>query len=423
MHVMVTGAGGYIGERLITTMLDRGWHITVLGRPAIDPTTSAQLRLRRYEWRLGANVPEPSFSTDKSFQHITAIVHLAHDWAGGTGAIDEKNVRDTCKLLNTSRAHGVRRFVFISSLSARPDALNRYGRTKAAIEDCLTGPGEVAARVGLVYGGRRRSMYATLCRITDVSPIIPILDADQAVQPIHIDDVCAGIIALVERPALTRKIYGLGDPHPVTFGDFLRALARHRRGRRLRLIPISRRAALFLADLTARVTFLPKIDRERILGLGGIRVRDTMGDIEELGIAIRPLDEGLAAETLRRRLCAEARTLLHYSLGGEPHLSTVKLYVRSLEQLGTRQAISIPALVARYPSMLRFADPHGTMLASDLDRRLGMAMRIAEASLENPALFHLGQAGPTLAALRLLRTLTAEILLWPLRRVRRRRCR
>lgn len=422
MHVMVTGAAGYIGERLIATMLGRGWHITVLGRAAIDPAAAPRLRL--YEWRLGANVPEPAFSAEKSFQNVDAVVHLAHDWSGGTGAVDEKNVRDTCKLLNGSRAHGVRRFVFISSLSARPDALNRYGRTKAAIEDCLSGPGEVAARVGLVYGGRPRSMYATLCRITDISPVIPMIGADQAVQPMHIDDVCAGIIALVERPDLTRKIYGLGDPHPVTFGDFLRALARHRRGRRLRLIPISRRAALFLADITAGVPFLPKIDRERILGLGGIRVRDTAGEIAELGITIRPLDDGLAAETLRRRLCTEARTLLHYALGGKPRLSTVKLYVRSLERLGIRRAISLPPLATRYPSVLRLVDPHGTMLASDLDRRLGMAMRIAEASLEDPVLFQLNhRAAPTLAALRLLRTLTAEILLWPLRRILRWRCR
>jgi NADH dehydrogenase len=261
-RILVTGAHGYIGARLTEKLREAGHDVVTL-----------------CNWRLGEAV------TFNPAPH--AIIHLAHDWKN-----DDANLRGTALLLSASRSAGVKRLVLASSVAARPDALNRYGRVKAAIEATLTGPGEVAARIGMVYGGEPRAQWGMLTRLAKL-PILPMLYPGAQVQPIHLDDLVEGLMRLATRERLEGRSYTLAGA-PVAFGEFLRRLGRIRFGRAPLLIPIPSGLALALVDLAARVPGLPKVDRERILGLAGIRTQDSAGALAELSLRLRPLEEGLA---------------------------------------------------------------------------------------------------------------------------------
>ena len=74
-------------------------------------------------------------SLDRAVQGMEAIVHLAC----ATGVADEAqarrvNVDGTRALLAVARQHGVRRFVFVSTVSATRERLGPYGRTKKECE-------------------------------------------------------------------------------------------------------------------------------------------------------------------------------------------------------------------------------------------------------------------------------------------------
>ena len=112
------------------------------------------------------------------------------------GSIYSANFDGTSALLQACRAAGLGRFVFVSSQSARPDAANVYGRVKWRIEQVLAGDREVSARVGLVYGGPPRAMFGLLSRLTARLPVLPMIDPWREVQPIHIDEVCEGLLRL-----------------------------------------------------------------------------------------------------------------------------------------------------------------------------------------------------------------------------------
>src|ERR1700720_3071095 len=133
------------------------------------------------------------------------------------------NLEGTRALLRASRALGLKRFVFVSSQSARADAANIYGRVKWRIEQELVSPGEVAARVGLVYGGGPLGMFGLLTRLAARAPILPMVDPWRGVQPIHIDEVCLGLLRLVESDEV--GWVGVASPESVPFGSFLRILA------------------------------------------------------------------------------------------------------------------------------------------------------------------------------------------------------
>jgi hypothetical protein len=132
----------------------------------------------------------------------------------------------------------------------------------------------------------------------------------------------------------------------------------------------------------------PTVDRERILGLAGLRVRETANDLAVLNLQLRPAEEGLAQPFRRQRLIREARILLHYCAGGPVKAATIRHYVRDLERLGEGKPLRLPGWAYRFPALVRLLDaiaPRESLLRS----RLGIAAHVAEAGLEPPGRFHM----------------------------------
>jgi NADH dehydrogenase len=399
-HLIITGGTGYIGQRLVEMARRDGRKITLLAR--------------RDGWKLGDALPPGSF--DAALPADTqAIIHLAHDWknAGGENSNTNLNRAGTRPLAEAARAAGAR-FVFVSSQSARPGAANIYGRTKWEIEQELTGPREVSARVGLVYGGPRRAQYGLLCRLVGIAPVLPMVDPWRQVQPIHLDEVCAGLLLLADNE-MTGWV-GLAGPEPLAFGQFLKALARVLHGKALPIVPIPLRLALLACDATAKIPFLPTVDRERVLGLAGFQPMDCAAQLRALGLEVRPVAAGLAGEPMARRVrLGEARAGLTFVLGRPPGLDLLRRAVRAIEAAEAPAGPVLPPAARAMPFLLHAIEPIGD--GSALKRRLDLLAALAEASPDGEAaLWRQGKSrGSRLGRIAL--RLAGEVLLLPFRLV------
>ena len=294
LHLIITGATGYIGACLAATAIARGHTLTLIVRT--PESEHNKPGVRQFRWALGEPPPAEAFTQNGKFGSVDVLIHLAHKWESARPENEDENLTGTAMLVDAARRAGVPRIIFGSTVSARQDALNRYGRVKWTTEQLFHQPSEVLARIGFVYGGKETGQWGVLSNMVRKLPMLPVPGARTLVQPIYIDDVCSGLLALAEKPTLKKSTYGLAAPDPMAFSQFLRQVARQCHGRKIFILPVPIWLALLGTRLTGLLPFIPTVDRERVLGVAGIQTMETAADHAELGVPADDLVGNLVTE-------------------------------------------------------------------------------------------------------------------------------
>lgn len=377
MKLLITGATGYIGQRVSTLAAARG-HEVIYATRQPGPASSAWLP---YDLR----GPAPACPAG-----IQALIHLAADTSTGTDAGVDDEVSAAQALIQCAQ-QGSARFIFISSQTAEAMAPSIYGRTKWRIEQHVLAAGGTVIRPGQVYGGPERGLFGLLSGLVRRSPFIPILMPAPCVQPIHVDDLAASILAVAERDDLHAEVLNLGAVRPIAFGHFLRSIATHRvRATRLPIpLPVP---LLRLLRWSLGRSLSTKLGLERIFSLIHLPPMASERSLQKLGIQLRPLAHGMhrSGHGQRRGLLQEAAVLLHYLLKSPPHSSLVSRYARALERAGKTRPVIHSRLMMGWPILLTLLDTPSVLRKPDgqeLAWRLQVALAIAEASPQGAQVF------------------------------------
>ena len=374
-RLLITGASGYIGKRLCAMARAEGHQVVALGRATPGEG------LTFFSWSLGEPVPGAALAG------ADALIHLAHSWATDAKGGD-LNQAASESLAREALAAGVPRFVFASTNSARPGALNAYGRAKYAIEGrlaALPGVGDrlVSARIALVYGGPPSGQYAMMRKITALTPVLPMLGLDRQVQPIHLDEVCHGLLTLALRRELTDPFYVIGG-EPISFARWLKILRKVQTGGGLVLIPLPLKLMLLACDI---FPFLPK---ERVLGLAAAEPMDSRESLKALNIV--PADP---LARLQQEEAAtdggEARALLRY-LGAMPTATMERDLSAGLERAGL-SPLGLSPLLLKRPGLIALVEPPANRQANHLAQALHLASQVIEAQGVTQKRPHLVAAG------------------------------
>jgi nucleoside-diphosphate-sugar epimerase len=265
--VAITGASGYVGSAIARCFRVHGWQVLGLGRRA-SPPGNANLRGGGGEQRgleggrapIGAEAaarrapirthapPAPaanvsydlaSASLSINWTGIDALVHCAWDfrltrWAD----IERINIRGSIRLMEAAREAGVRRGVFISSLSCFEGCRSLYGKGKLAVEREAARMGFAVVRPGLVYGERPGGMMGALEAAVKASPVVPLIgDGSYPQYPVHEEDLAELVFTLCQRENPAPEPVAAANGEAIPFRELLRRLAA-RHGRKPIFVPV-----------------------------------------------------------------------------------------------------------------------------------------------------------------------------------------
>ncbi len=231
--ILVIGASGYIGSRLVPLLLGRGFAVRVLTRD--------ESRIRRRAW---AEAVEPfqgdlrdATTLPPAFSGCNAIYYLAHSMERGEKdfvTAERDAARNVAIAATRSR---VRRIIYLGALGTASDgrrngghALSHHLASRHAVGDALrSGTAAVTELQASVIIGTGSASFELIRRITERVPLLigpPWLG--NKVQPIAIRDVLSYLVGCLDEPRTTGRVFGIGGPETLTYGGLLRAYARVR---------------------------------------------------------------------------------------------------------------------------------------------------------------------------------------------------
>ncbi len=277
MTVLVTGASGFIGRRLVRACSERDEPVIAMSRshPVTNLTGSRSCVF------VQADIGDP-YSLHGLASGVHLVVHLAGyahaedaNDASAQATHERVTVEGTRNLLAEAQRAGVRRFVFASSVKAageggevcvdetspsRPETA--YGRVKRVAEELIleagarTGMHVSILRLPLVYGPGNKGYLPRMIAAIARGRFPPLPETHNRRSMVHVDDAVQALLLAAERPEANSKIYYVTDGRDYStraLYDLVRAALGLRPARYH--VPLALlRAGAWIGDLVGKIT-------------------------------------------------------------------------------------------------------------------------------------------------------------------------
>lgn len=236
MLLLVTGATGYIGGRLVPELLAAGHRVRCLARtPA---------KLDDAPWRDDVEVVEGDLSDPASvagaMEGVDGCYFLVHSMGGEDDfAARDREVAATFR--DAAAAAGVQRIVYLGGLGADDDpTLSPHLASRHEVGRVLAdGPVPVTELRAAVIIGSGSASFEMLRSLVEVLPVMVTPKwVGNRCQPTAISDVLTYLVRVVDSPAAAGRVLEVGGPDVVTYAEMMRTYARAAGLRPRVLVPI-----------------------------------------------------------------------------------------------------------------------------------------------------------------------------------------
>ena len=289
--LLLTGATGSIGSRLLPLLLESGEEVRCLVR---EPR---RLGARRVDVQIAlgdlGEMSDP-YLVRQALRGVDTVIHLAATIRDQPPKrIEELNGLATLRLLRAAERSGVRRFVFFSALDAHAAQRTRFFRAKWLAERAVDSS-PLATTVfapSIVYD--HSDPWITLLRRFSFLPVLPVSGEGEAeFQPIWAADVARCVVASLATE--TQPRYELAGPDTITY-DQMSDLVSRIAGRPRPLVhlplPIVRAGLLAMRSVFGEAVFATWEEAE-LMEVSMVSERGT-ADVQALGVEPRRMSDVL----------------------------------------------------------------------------------------------------------------------------------
>lgn len=217
-EVLVTGATGFIGRRLVPALVEQGFSVRCL------------TRREKGEWpeeiqTFKGDLLRPD-TLDEALAGVDTAYYLAHSM-GEQGSFADKERRAAENFVATSEKAGLRRAIYLSGLGSEEEALSEHLTSRREVARILnTAPFKTTTlRSGVILGegGASYEMIRFLVRTSLALPDRNWLHA--RCQPIAVDDVIRYLVGCLQNEKTAGEAFDIGGPEVMTYYDLIEAFA------------------------------------------------------------------------------------------------------------------------------------------------------------------------------------------------------
>jgi uncharacterized protein YbjT (DUF2867 family) len=235
MRVLVTGATGFVGSRLVPTLLSRGHDVVALVRDADGYDAPDGVSVVEGDLLEPETLP-PAFELDG--ETVDAAYYLVHSMDGGPG-YEERDRNCATNFAAAASDAGIERIVYLGGLGEDREELSEHLRSRREVERIL-GEGDPALttlRAAIIIGAGSASFEV----IAGLARRLPVMVTpkwvDTLCQPIAIADVVAYLAGVLDVPETAGETFEIGGPEVLTYAEILRR-TRRQLGGGLRIVRV-----------------------------------------------------------------------------------------------------------------------------------------------------------------------------------------
>jgi NADH dehydrogenase len=252
--VVVTGANGQVGRRLLSALPGHCHRIIALVRQPIDLPATEVIS----DWMNSAKARE-------TIAHADAVLHLSGTLRPRQGDYVSANIKPT-EVLVSALTNQTKRLVFLSYVGASDQSSNAYLSTKAKAEHLLQASGVplTVFRCSHIIGSPDRPGTMAENLLSQNGKVVTVLGCGhQMVAPIYLDDVVTAILAALQQQH--DGVFNLVGPESLAIDDLVNLLN-----------PKDTVKVTHLPPLVAKL--LPWVVRDLPAALVDVMLRESVGD-------------------------------------------------------------------------------------------------------------------------------------------------
>ena len=313
--ILLTGATGYIGGRLLPLLQQRGDRVRCLTR---RPEALAGRVDARTEVVAGDVLDRRSLA--EALAGVDAAFYLVHSM-GADRDFEEVDRIAAENFAQAATAAGVRRIIYLGGLGDADHALSKHLRSRQETGDLLRAhhAAVIEFRASIVIGSGSLSFEMIRALVERLPVMICPRWGQVKAQPIAIEDLLEYLLAAVNLPTTSSHVYEIGGPDQVSYGQLMQEYARQRGLTRL-MFPVPLLTPYLSSLWLGLVTPLyARVGRKLVDSLRNPTL--VSNPLAESTFSIRPrsVREAIARALVNEdRQFAETRWSDAYSSGGNP---------------------------------------------------------------------------------------------------------
>ncbi|GAM09733.1 NADH dehydrogenase [ubiquinone] 1 alpha subcomplex subunit 9, mitochondrial [Geobacter sp. OR-1] len=222
MKIFVAGGTGFVGTVLCETLRESGHSVRLLVHRRRDHGPDGMEQVE------GDAADLDSFcGSVAGCDAVINLIGIIREFAGRGVTFEKLHVEATRNMVAAAEKVGIRRYLQMSALGSRPNAVSQYHRTKWRAEELVRGSGLewTIFRPSLIFGPGDAFVNMVADQIRKL-PVVPVIgDGKYRLQPIFVKDVARCFVKALAMPETVGNAYELCGPDRLTYLELIDTIA------------------------------------------------------------------------------------------------------------------------------------------------------------------------------------------------------